>query len=161
MNETKCHRVKQNEPKQHMIAMNNQLTILPIALVALDEATALSCDHFYLPSSTSTTNEFIAIIENKTIIRNASRLINLYRSMNNNTQWKKPPYIPSHFKHILDHLITKSTTLGNSSTSLTYQLIPSSIVTIAIVTIILAIICIYLLQEVKKKTLKKISMPPI
>jgi hypothetical protein len=42
MNETKCHRVTQNEPKQYMITVNNQLTIPPIVLIALDEAAAIT-----------------------------------------------------------------------------------------------------------------------
>lgn len=161
INETKCHKVTKNEPKQHLITTNNQITIPPIALITLDEATSLSCDHFYLPSSTNTTDEFISIIENKTIKNEVSRLVNLYQMVSNNTQWEKLPYIPSHLKHIIDHLITKSTTINKAIISWEHRWIPSTVMTLAIMMIILIVICAYLIRDLKKKTKKRIALPSI
>ncbi|CAF4293291.1 unnamed protein product, partial [Rotaria magnacalcarata] len=40
INETKCHRVTQLEQGEHAITTNNELTIPPIAFIAIDKSTA-------------------------------------------------------------------------------------------------------------------------
>ncbi|CAF2775769.1 unnamed protein product [Rotaria sp. Silwood2] len=104
-NETKCHRVAQLEEEQHAITTNNEITIPPIALLTIDRSTTWSCDHFLLPGISNDTNELIHIIDNKKLNYDDSKLINLYQTMNNNTQWKKIPYIPENIKNMIEYVI--------------------------------------------------------
>ena len=159
-NETKCHRVTQLEHNQHTIASNNELTIPPMALITIDKSTAWSCDNFFLPSIKNGTNEFISIIDNRKLKHGDSNLIDLHRAMSNDTRWEKIPYIPGNIKTMVEYLITTTPITKATSTSW-YPYGIAGVSLLGTTAIILIILCVQLINKMRKtSTARVIAMPP-
>ena len=161
-NETKCHRVTQAEQERHVITANNQISIPPIALITVEKSTALSCDHFFLPSVSNGTSEFISIIENRTIKYDESSVIDLYQTLVNNTQWEKIPYIPGNMESIIDHLVTSPHTTMNQLKTWEQQAMKIGLITLSEMVFILIGFSACIIREAKKKAATNtISMPRV
>ena len=161
-NSTRCHRITQQEEKQHAMTTNNVITLPPIALITLEAGTALSCDQFFLPSTTNSTTDVILTVENQKIKHDNSKLIDLYQTISNNSHWEKIPYIPGNIKHVFDYLITTATTCKPTHASGDRYWILGGLITFTGITLILIALQIQLKRRVAKKhAATVIAMPRI
>ncbi|CAF2793849.1 unnamed protein product [Rotaria sp. Silwood2] len=162
-NETKCHRVTQLEQEEHAMTTNNEITIPPIALLTIDRSTTWSCDHFLLPGIANDTNKLIHIIDNKKLNYDDSKLINLYQTMNNNTQWKKIPYIPGNIQNMIEYLITTTPVFTSTATPWYQHGLAVAVGLLGIIVTTSIILYVKLIRKVKKKTSTAgmITMPSI
>lgn len=161
-NETKCHRVTQLDQEQHAITADNEITIPPIALLTIDRSTTWSCDHFLLPGIANNTDELIRIIDNKKVNYDDSKLIDLYRTMSNETRWKKIPHIPADIQGMFEYLLTTAPVPTSAATTW-YQHGTTIVVMIIGIIAATSIILYAKLRRITKKipTAAMIAMPPI
>lgn len=161
-NETRCHRVTQLDQEQHAITTDNEITIPPIALLTIDRSTTWSCDHFLLPGIANDTNELIRIIDNRKVNYDDSKLIDLYKTMSNETRWKKIPHIRADVQSMFEYLLTTAP-LPTAQTTTWYQHgTATAVILIGIVATVSIILYVKLMRNTKKgPTTKLITMPPI
>ncbi|CAF1158538.1 unnamed protein product [Adineta ricciae] len=161
-NQTRCHRVMQKDQNQHIITTNNELTLPPIVLLATDNSTSLSCDHFFLPRPTSNNNKQIAIIEEQTITDEESYLIDLNHHIKNTTKWEKIPYVASNIQSMFEHLMKTPQSNGIKHIQTTWYepLMPGVVVGVLVAIVSISIVCGYLMWITKMKKLTElINMP--
>ena len=161
-NSTRCHRVRQHEEQQHTMTTNNVITLPPIALITLEAGTALSCDQFFLSSTTNSTTDVIITVENQKIKQDNSKLIDLYHTISNNSHWEKIPYISGNIKHVFDYLITNATTCESTHAIGDRYWTLGGLIAFAGLALILIALQIHLKRRVaKKQAATVIAMPRI
>ena len=101
---TRCHSTSLSTTDYAVLLHNNVQILPPVALLSIPTNTTLICDSFSIPSLPPLSNLSLVILDS--VILNASSTIffDLYEPLSNATRWRKLPYIPEHFKSILDYL---------------------------------------------------------
>ena len=105
---TKCHSADIPDSGQYKVMNNHAIILPPTALITTKDSTALSCDLFYLPGLPIQSNQKMFLYQNATVNLINEELIDIHSFIDNNTNWDKLPYIPSHIQTIID-FITNTT----------------------------------------------------
>lgn len=101
---SKCHSIKTLDMEQYRVTENEEIILPPVALVTTMDEESLVCDRFTLPGSPIQMDKTVSFIQNATINPIESDLVDLYTMINNHTQWKKLPHIPSNIQAIIDFM---------------------------------------------------------
>jgi hypothetical protein len=103
-NKSKCHAVPGEDFNEHILIDNEEVTLPEIALITVNNATALACDRFIIPKTPTNVGKPINLIYNESISPSYKVLIDLQEALANETHWVKLPYITSDMQDIIDFI---------------------------------------------------------
>lgn len=153
-NTSKCHAVPTEDPEQHMVIDNDEITIPEIALITTQSDKVLACDRFIIPKRRTKIDTSINLIYNESIRSDNSILINLQEALNNDTHWKKLPYISNDMQAVLEFLNNTPKPIINNHTTF-WESHPISLSTIAITSILLLVVGFFIFYVLRlRKTVK-------
>jgi hypothetical protein len=148
---SQCHCVSTEDLDQHIIMTNKQITLPEMVLIRADDTKILACDRFTIPRRMINIGTPINLIYNASITAVDRTLINLQEALDNNTQWRKLPYLSSELHAILEFLNNTPTPIIHTNVPILANH-PLSLVTITIVGILILVvlILIYYISRMKK-----------
>jgi hypothetical protein len=99
---TRCHSTSL-ALSDHAVFLHNNVQVLPpVALVSVPPNTTLICDSFSIPSLPLQSNHSLVLLDSTIINASSTGFFDLDALLSNSTRWRKLPYIPDHFKSVLD-----------------------------------------------------------
>jgi hypothetical protein len=147
---TRCHSTSLAISDHAVFFHNNVQVLPPVALVTVPPNTTLICDSFSIPSLPVTSNKSLVILDSTILNASSADFYDLHVFLSNSTRWRKLPYIPDHFKSVLDFL-ANSPPSSQYITAGSWHLSPFSYVTIVLLLLVFILLSILLYGRYVKK----------